>query len=65
MEETKLAVGQCGHVSVDDRLATGDIQCDSPDSQDGLVPLRLPAANVHLHARDQLVERKGLGEVVA
>lgn len=65
MEETKLAVGQSGHVSIDDRLATSDVQCDSPESQDGLVLLRLPATNVHLHPRDELVERERLGEVVA
>ena len=65
VEETKLAVGQCGHVSVDVRLPTGDVQRDSPDSQDGLVPFRVPATNVDLYTRYELIEREWLGKVVA
>ncbi len=64
MQDAELAVGQlCGHLA-ETRLAPRDVQHQRPRADEVTVVALFRVPELHVDARDQLVERERLAQVV-
>src|SRR5207248_913613 len=64
MEQPELAVGELARLRADASFAAGVVDHERAHAEDIAVATRVPSADVHSHARQQLVERERLGQVV-
>ena len=64
MEKPELAVGEVGDELADPGLAAREVEHDPPRREHVLLGGRLPGAKLDADAREQLVERERLGDVV-
>ena len=64
VQQPELTVGEIGLMRPEPRLPAREVERDSARLHDALVPVAV-GSEVHAHAREQLVERERLREVVA
>jgi hypothetical protein len=64
VEEAELSVGQVCHELADARLPAREVELEPPRVDDVAVEVSRGVPELDSHARDQLVERERLGDVV-